>query len=425
MSDHENAIIGAAILDPTTLDTTAAVIGPQDFADAALGRVFALMIDMHGAGLPIGDHAVLVPRLRAVKLLERIGGVSGIAAIVASVPNVRHCRQYAEAVLSDATRRRLASMAVELATRSADPAVSPAEIVSWCESQLTRHRSGSQEATETLADAMRGAINDIEAIRRRERVAGLSTGLAVLDSSLGGLFPGELVILAARPSIGKSALGVQIGLSNAEAGRAVLFVSLEMSSRDIATRQLASRLGYENRVLRNGLLDDDDIRAAQGHAEALDAVPFHILSSRSASMAKIRAAARVQLVTTGLALLVVDYLGLVAATDRRKPRWEQVTEISGDLKSLALELNVPVLALCQLNRDAEKGRPTLAHLRDAGAIEQDADVVLLLHRESRDSDRATIDVAKCRNGSTGAVDVGFDCGRVEFVDAVDAYSKFT
>ena len=142
-------------------------------------------------------------------------------------------------------------------------------------------------------------------------------------------------------------------------------------------------------------------------------------------MAKIRAAARIQQATTGLALLVVDYLGLITAADRRKPRWEAITEISGELKSLALELSVPVLCLCQLNREAEKSKPNLGHLRDAGAIEQDADVVMLLHREARDSSAATIDIAKARNGATGCVDVAFDCAATRFIDVADAWSKFS
>ncbi|HBJ34276.1 MAG TPA: hypothetical protein DDZ51_05825 [Planctomycetaceae bacterium] len=425
MNEHEIAILGAAMLDPTTIDIAAGIVSPGDFADHSLGRVFAMMQDMHAAGEPVGDHQLLITRLRASKLLDPIGGVAGVASIAIGCPNASHVSQYAKQVKEAATRRRLRALSAELATRADDLMQAPNDILDWLDGSLTRHRSGVHAGSQTLAAAMQDAIDDILATKSKERVSGLPTGLMQLDSAIGGLYPGEMIVVAARPSIGKSALGSQVALHNAEQGRSVLLVSLEMTGKDIATRQLAASLGYEVRTLRAGLVDDCDISNMQDRRDEAGSVPLHIWSGRGATMAKIRAAARIQQATTGLALLVVDYLGLITAADRRKPRWEAITEISGELKSLALELSVPVLCLCQLNREAEKSKPNLGHLRDAGAIEQDADVVMLLHREARDSSAATIDIAKARNGATGCIEVAFDCAATRFIDVADAYSQFS
>ena len=425
MVENELAVLGAALLDPTTLDIASGIVSPQDFTDTALGKAFGLMVDIHSAGQAI-DATTIVAKLRAAKLLDAIGGVTGVAGWAVACPSVRNVQAYSAAIQADAVRRRLASLGKELGERAADPKVDPSKVLDWLDGQLTRHRSGVTEGTQTLAGAMQEAIDGIRATKATGRVAGLPTGLQALDGAIGGLFPGELVIVAARPSIGKSAFGSGVALHNANFGREVLFVSLEMSGKDIATRQLAASLGVEVRVLRSAHVNDDDITDMERVQQEMRDVPFRIWSTRSATMTQIRAAARVQQATSGLSLLVLDYLGLVQATDRRKPRWESITEISGELKSLALELGIPVLCLCQLNRQAESGKPDLSHLRDAGAIEQDADVVMLLHRESRDSSKATIDVAKCRNGVTGAVDVGFDCSATRFVDSgvTDCYEPF-
>lgn len=417
--ENEMAVLGAAILEPGTLDITSEIIGPNDFENRAHGQAFALMIDLHTSGEPIDDTAVLIDRFRLAGLLDFLGGVTGIAKLSYACPNARHAAAYARSIKEASTRRRLQAMAAELAERAIDPTIAPSDVVDWCEAELTRQRAGRDSGAVSLAAATRDAIDGIIAVQNRERVAGLPTGLWRVDECLGGLYPGELVILAARPSIGKSALASQISIYNAELERPVLFVSLEMTGRDIAMRKLASRLGYEVRQLRAGRVDAADIAKANAYAAEIDSTPMFIWSSRSASMAKIRAAARVQQATTGLSMLVVDYLGLIVAADRRKPRWEQITEASGDLKSLALELEIPVLCLCQLNREAERGAPGLHHLRDAGAIEQDADVVMLLHRETRDATSATIDIAKNRNGGTGVITLGFDPGATQFTDTAD------
>lgn len=416
-TENEMAVIAAAILSPSTIEITSGIVGPSDFADRDLGQAFALLVDLHTAGEPIDDTTVLVDRFRRADLLDRLGGVAGIAVITTHCPNAAHAAAYARTVKSAATRRRLKAIAAELMTRAADGNTDPAETIDWAEAELTRQRTGGCVAAVSLASAMHEAIDDI----RRGGVTGLPTGFSQFDDGMGGLYPGELVILAARPSIGKSALGCQVAVHNAEADRPVLFVSLEMTSRDIALRKLAQQLDYEVAALRAGRVVAEDIASASAYAAGLESVPMFIWATQSATMAKIRAAARVQKATTGLSMLVVDYLGLIVseADDRRKPRWEQVTAVSKALKALAGELQIPVLCLCQLNREAEGVQPTVAHLSDSGSIERDADKVLLLHRESRDATSATLNVEKNRNGPRGVITLGFDPEATQFTDAAE------
>jgi replicative DNA helicase len=410
----EEALIGSIILGPYFLDTIGDTVTSTDFADTDLGAVFALMQDMHRAGEPVGDSVLLLSRLEAAKKLKAIGGYTGLFRLSQLATSARHAPCYAAEIAAAATRRRLGEIATGIRQQCREGEDSQA-IAGWIESQLrmvtARESAGN---TVTIAEASMAAIQSIDQSRSRKESIGVPFGLWTVDEVLGGLYPGELIILAARPSIGKSALAAQIASHNADKGRAVLFVSLEMTSSDIALRAIAGELGIDSRELRAGRINDAESNAAKQFANSLAGVPFFLWSGRSTTVAKIRSAARVQQATTGLSLLIVDYIGLVHATDRRKARWEQITEVSSDLKSLALELNIPVLALCQLNREAEKGTPKLDHLRDAGAIEQDADVVMLLHREARNSPIATLDIAKARNGVTGPVSLTFDCDRVRF-----------
>jgi len=425
MEEIEIALMGACVIDPTVIDPVLGVVGPADFADRILGQCFGLMVDMHAAGEPVGDTAVLVSRLRGAKLLDAVGGVAGIGRWAVGCPNASHAIDYAKKVKRTASMAKLRNLGGDLVKEAESPTADPTQIVDWLEGQLSRFRSGVARGSQTLAESMEVALDEILAVRNKTRVAAMPTGLSRLDTAIGGLYPGELIVVAARPSIGKTALGAQFALHNAEHGRQTLFVSLEMEGKEIAMRQLAAMLGYEVRVLRSGRVDESEIAAIQRHIEKSKPLPFHIVSERAPKMAKISAAAKVHHAAHGLSMLLIDYIGLIASHDRRRERHESVAEITSELKSLAMELQIPVVALCQLNREAEKGKPSLGHLRESGSIEQDADVVMLLHRETRDSPTATIDIAKCRNGATGEISVSYDCAATKFFDVIDAYDQFS
>jgi replicative DNA helicase len=189
-----------------------------------------------------------------------------------------------------------------------------------------------------------------------------------------------------------------------------------MKGYELAMRLLAKETGISMAELRAAAITDIDRDKVAESVESIKQVDLSLLYSRNVTVSKIRAAARLKRGMGGLSMVVVDYLGLIKANDPRRPRYEQISEASAELKDLAMELEVPVIVLCQLNREADKGQPMLSHLRDSGAIEQDADVVILLNRENKASTEATLDVAKNRQGSTGCVEVNFDPGTTTFKD---------
>lgn len=239
------------------------------------------------------------------------------------------------------------------------------------------------------------------------------SGFEALDSSAGGWMSGELVILAARPGVGKTTFAMQVAAHNAARERRVLFVSLEMRDRELVARMLSGDPGVDSRRLRAGRLGTADIDKLRAAADDIRDLPVRVWAPPSATLARIRGVAKREVAFGGLSLLVVDYIGLIrpAAGDTKRPRFEQVGEVSAGLKSLAKELDVPVLALCQLNREADGTEPRLSNLRDSGSIEQDADVVLFLHRETT---ATKLIVAKHRHGETGSVALRFDGSTTRF-----------
>ena len=423
--ENESAVLGCGLVDPSTIDIASGIISPEDFADRSLGQAFAILCDLHGAGRPI-DHRVTVESLRSAGILDDVGGIAGVANWGIAFSNISNVGEYCRLIKADASRRKIRALAAEIKSRASDPAVDAEVLADWIESQLTSFRASIQEGPQSIGHLVGDAIEHLHAICDGRELPGLPTGLGTVDAVIGGLHPADLIIVAARPSIGKSALGTQIAFHNASEGRPTLFVSLEMTGRDIAVRMLCDALHYENAVLRNGRVDDDDFAEMERYRKSIDGIPFNVWSVRSATTAKIRAIARIQKATAGLSLVVVDYIGLIDGSDKRKPRWEQVGEISKELKSLAKELSVPVVALCQLNREAEHSKPNLGHLRDAGAIEQDADIVMLLHRETRDATAANLHVAKQRNGPVTELTIGFDCQSCKFHDYrhPDSFGEF-
>jgi replicative DNA helicase len=434
MNTNEITVLGCFLIAPETVDVAAGILSPNDFEDPALGQAFGIAVDLYSAGKPI-DHVVLADAFKAVGILQDLGGIGGIAKWAIEVPNAYHVREYCRLVKAASTRRNLIGLSVEFKRRTDDPSTDPAETAEWIGSRLLHFQSRVDDGPKPIAYFIDQAIEKIRRVKDGELSPGMPTGIGDIDNAIGGLHPGELVILAARPSIGKSALAAQIGTNVGLAGRQSLFVSLEMQGTDLATRKLAEVLRIENSLLRNGHVNDDDIADMRLYRDQVDSLGFHVWPARSVTIQKVRAVAKVQAVTSGLDLLIVDYLGLVEPSDRRKSRYEQVSELSNQMKTLAMELQVPVLCLSQLNREAGKGResgksadtkPRLEHLRDSGKIEEDADVVLLLHRSDRKATDANLEVAKMRNGATGDIPLQYDPEGCRFSDYQhrDAYNAF-
>ncbi|MBN1910354.1 MAG: replicative DNA helicase [Pirellulales bacterium] len=419
--DAEKGVLGSLLLDPTRCDDVAMVVRADDFYDEANRKLYDHLITMHNDGRRI-DLTLLLERLKSTGDLEAVGGMAYLAEVAGSVAVAAHAEDYARVVRDRATLRALIHASTEILRDSYAPTLDPTELVSQAEQKIFAiHDQRSDSQVNGIHDVLMETFELIDHRMEHGGATGVPTGFVDLDSLTGGLHDSELVILAARPSMGKTAFATNIAENVAiESGVPVLFVSLEMARHELAQRMLASQGKIDGIKFRSGMMSKED-RAKLVEASAkLSKSPLFVDDSPSRTMAQIAAAARRIKRRQGLGLIVIDYLQLIHPDNSNDPRQEQVAKIARRLKGLARELKIPVLCLAQLNRQVEAGtgreahRPRLSHLRESGAIEQDADVVMFVHREEyyhkrEDAERdgivgqGDIFVAKQRNGPTGDI----------------------
>ncbi|MCR9296341.1 MAG: AAA family ATPase [bacterium] len=425
-AEHERALLGACFLDPASLDQVAELVGPHCFRDPqGLGAAFGLMQDLHAAAKPIRDLTVLVSELRAAGLLKRIGG----AAFIADAANqafAHNATWYAAKVRELWQRRELHAAFLKAAADLETGKANAADTAEQADAAIQAAQHNAAADLESL-DAMLGsALESLEQAKQRGQSLGLATGIPILDRETGGFFPGELTVLAARPSIGKTALAIELAARVAGRGRRrVLLVSLEMTAEQLAHRFLSRETGIAVRKIQAADLTRDEQSQLEASREELKALKLKAYVSPRATLARIRARARLLAAQDGLDLLMIDYLGLIQS-EGRLSLYERTTALSRELKQLAIELNRPVLCLAQLNRESAKAgsKPTLEHLRDSGAIEQDADNVWLLHREDRAAAETDLIIAKQRQGAVGTIKLEFDSQRMSF-DVPKLYNNWT
>ncbi len=422
--EAEKSLLGSVILDPRKLDDVLAIMRePQVFHLCQHQQIFKQLLSMNQAGQAL-DTVLLAERLRSTGEFENIGGYEYLTELVNHVPSAANAVYYAQCVAEHARRRSLIRAGAEALRLGYDQQHPLDEAIAKVDGLLDGidTSAGSEPIKAEVA-----VFEAVEVLNRR--VAGkeppaLSTGLRDLDNLLGGLRPGELVIVSARPSMGKTALALNVADHVANGGQHVLFVSLEMSARELVERIISARSGVDGRNIQEGRLRGDERREFDQAAGDILGLPLWIDTPNQAGVFDIASKARRLHRKYKLALIVIDYLGFVTADNPRDPRHEQVGKITRSLKRLARECGVPVMLLCQLNRETEKGgdhRPRLGHLRESGSIEQDADVVLFVHREEyyrpNEPDvrgKAEIIIAKNRNGATGTVEVLWQAGITKF-----------
>lgn len=401
----ERSLLGACLSGGTALDEAVEQLRPEDFYRPAHGELFAAMVAMRDTSREV-DPITLADHLG--NRLIKLGGAPYLADLLGSVVVATNAGYHAEIIAGKAIRRRLLE-AGQRAQQLAHTAGDPAEVVERARAAL------DAVAADARGDVRAEDIDDLldRALDRYSAAAppALATGLVDLDDLMGGgLRPGTLTVIGARPGVGKSVVGCCVPTYAAIHGHGALIVSLEMPAAELTDRVVAN-LGSVNldRLTRH-TLDDRDWGAVESAARRLRGLPLAVVDEPHLGLTGIRSLARDRARTArGLALIVVDYLGLVRPADPRLPRQEQVAGISRGLKLLAKELHVPVLALHQLNRQSEMRsgrRPVLSDLRESGAVEQDADAVWLLHRDDADEERRfelEVHVAKNRHGRTGSV----------------------
>ena len=419
--DAERSVLGAVLQDISAATLAFETLQPDDFYSPEHREIFTAMRALHISGSPI-DVMTAGNELTRRGTLDSVGGTSYLLQAFRFVPTTANTRTYVEIVREKATLRKLIAACqkiMEQCYSQMDPLAVVLQSAERAVFDIVMKRSGA-ETLQPLNAVLSRTFDKLEELSRlKGRLAGVPTGLYDLDRMLTGLHEGQMVLVGARPSMGKTAMALGVGMFAAVKGKkTVALFSLEMPSEQIGMRILCSAANINMQRVRTGMLSDDEWIKLGDCLNSLSGCRMYVDDTPSLTPSQLRSRCRRLMMEQGLDLVVVDYMGLMGSDKRTENRQLEVSEISRQLKAIALELKAPVLACAQLSRApaarADK-RPMLSDLRDSGSIEQDADVVLFLHREGYyataendvkpDDSAAEINIAKQRNGPVGTVHV--------------------
>ncbi len=417
----EKSVLSALLLDPRVFHEIFEDVSPDDFYHPSHQLLLRAMLTIHDERRPV-DLITLSEYLTTEKTLDAVGGpvaLAEIADFAATSANVSH---HARIVRDKAVKRRLIQVASEIAETGYDEDGNADQLLDFAESRIFEvSKAQSRSSFASLHDEMPGTFDYVEAIMNRGGdLTGLPSGFHDLDEMTGGLQPGELIIIAARPSMGKTAFALNIARNAAVGhGKNAAVFSLEMTTRSLIVRLLSTEAQINFSSLRKGFLPMSDYRKLQVAADKLSQANIWIDDSGALDILEIKAKSRRLHAEHGLDLVIVDYLQLASAAGNNARKDLEIAEISRGLKALSKELDLPVIALSQLNRgpeqrDPDKRRPMMGDLRESGAIEQDADVIAFIYRdivynkETADPRLAEIIIEKQRNGPTGTVKLDFE-----------------
>ncbi|MGD1997120.1 MAG: replicative DNA helicase [Anaerolineae bacterium] len=425
--EAEEAVLGSLLIDPEALFRVAPFLQPDDFYIRKNGWIYEAILTLHERREPI-DFVTLRTELEARGQLEEAGGAAYITQLINAVPSAIHVEAYGHLVEQTAVRRRLIGAAGDIAQlayreeQEVDQVVDRAEqtLFSISQRRLSREMAPIQEVIRRYYDRIEYLFE------HRGEPLGVPTGFVDLDRLLGGLQKSDLVIVAARPAMGKTSLCLSFARNAAQMGKHVAVFSLEMAAEQIVQRLVAAETGIDAQRLRLGHLEEDEWPLFVQATGVLSEVPIFIDDTPSISALQLRTKARRIHAEHDLDLIIVDYLQLMTGDTRVENRVQEVSYISRMLKGLARELEVPLVAASQLSRAVEQRsdkRPVLSDLRESGSLEQDADVVMFIYREEMyepETERqhiADILISKHRNGPTGVVQLFFKQQLAQFLDA--------
>jgi replicative DNA helicase len=423
--DAEKAVLGAMLIDEEAIGEVIEALNSSYFYEIAHQRLFEAIVKLYSNRRNV-DTITLSDQLTAEGILDAVGGVGYITELVDCVPTAANVLHYAAIVKEKGIKRHLIKNATEIVTRSYDSDAEVDELVDGAEQLIFEIASARQkQKAYAVKDLVQSTIETIDSLyQRKEVVTGVTTGFYDFDRMTSGLQRSDLVIIAARPSMGKSALAASMAENAAILKNVpVAFFSLEMSKEQIVMRMLCSQARVDASKVRTGMLAASDWPLLTKGAARLSNIPFYIDDTPSISPLELRAKARRLKSSHNIGLIIVDYLQLMRGSVRAENRQQEISEISRSLKALARELSVPVIAISQLSRAVESRQdhtPQLSDLRESGAIEQDADVVVLLVREEYYDPKpenlglAKVIIAKQRNGPTGALNLRFSKEFVRF-----------
>jgi replicative DNA helicase len=427
-AEAEASLLGAVLIDNEALVKIADRIQPEDFYDVKNQRIYEAILQLYEKRSPI-DVLTLTEQLKSIGFLDLIGGTPYLTQLTNFVPTASHVENYADIVAQKSLRRRLIKASQDIIDLGKDESRSLQDLIEDAETRLfnvsQKHVKQDIVSIETVLGESFERLDELH--KDKESIRGVPTGFKDLDSILAGLQKSDLFILAARPSMGKTALALNLAHNVAvKAEQPALVFSLEMSKEQLVDRMLSMESGVDAWALRTGNLTDDDFEKI-GHAMGtLSEAQIYIDDTPGITVSDLRTKARREAHIRPLGLIIVDYLQLMSGGHRfggDGNRVQEISEISRGLKGIARELNVPLIALSQLSRSVESRSPQipqLADLRESGSIEQDADVVAFIYREdyyNPDTDRRNITdifIKKHRNGPTGAVELYFDKEKQRF-----------
>ena len=434
-TDAEKGVLSAMLQSPDEIATEAIqILDPNSFYVPSHKVLYELIIKLSDEGKPI-DAITLQESLMRENLLDKVGGPSAVLDLIDFVPDASHFEYYVDIVKEKHLLREIISTCTTCINSAYTHEGDASQILDLVEQNILDIGDKDQENTEslTMKDHVLSAIENIESMyENKGQIQGLATGFRDVDNLLNGLQPGQMIVIAARPSMGKTSLAMNIAEHVCvDQEKAVAVFSLEMTTQDLVQRLLCSRARVNSQKIRSGIPDSSDFPKLMKAAGELSKSKMLIDETPSISIIEMRAKARRMKQRDDIQLLVVDYLQLMQSTTRRAKdnRQIEISEISSGLKALAKELHIPVIVLAQVNRNPEErkgGRPRISDLRESGSIEQDADVVGLLMRPERYADdddekddlegEATFIVAKQRNGPIGDVHLTFIDSQIRFAD---------
>lgn len=430
--EAEKSLLGAILLSDDSFSTVLELVKASDFYDPRHSKIFASMTRLFDARRKI-DLITLSTDLGNQKLLKEVGGRAYISDLETFVPISSHAEDYAKIVAEASLRRRLIKAGTKIATAAYDGGAEIGELLGEAEQNIFEVSDETiKNDYVAIGDLLVDAYDRIEELHKNKgALRGLRTGFRDIDKKTAGLQKGDLIIIGARPAMGKTTfaenLSYNVATRNGEGKGGVLFFSMEMPKEELIERMVSSESGVDNWRIRTGNLSDEDFTKIGDAMAEMNEAPLYIDDTGEMTVLEIRNKARRAKHDHGISMVVVDYLQLIRGTDRYKGnRVQEVTEISRGLKQLARELEIPVVALAQLNRgvtDRDDPRPVLSDLRESGSIEQDADLVMMLHRvdyyHNEDDYEPTniteLIIAKHRHGEVGKIKLYFHPQLLKFL----------
>ncbi|MGI6685510.1 MAG: replicative DNA helicase [Bacillota bacterium] len=423
--DAEQALLGALMLDKEALFSVVEHVRTSDFYKEAHRIIFDCLLTLNDRNEPV-DLVTLVEELRQRGDLEKVGGISYVASLANSVPTAANAVYYAKIVAEKALLRSLISVSTKIAQHGYEQNMEPWELIDEAEKMIfSVTQRKARDGFALIKDVVVDTFEQIGQIKAQDGVTGVPT-FKNLDYYLSGLQKSDLIIVAARPAMGKTSFCLNIAQNiGVKHGKTVAIFSLEMSKEQLVQRMLCAEARVDQSKVRTGFVNEEEWRRLSMALAPLSEAKIYLDDTPGITVMEMRAKARRLKAEKGLDLIVIDYIQLMQGGRRSENRQQEISEISRSLKALARELEVPVLALSQLSRAVEQSsdkRPNLSHLRESGALEQDADVVIFIHRpEYYDPDTeqkgiAEIIVAKHRNGPVGTAELAFLKEYTKFLD---------